>query len=224
VLFNADTNAPPFSIDSINYAPGVINDTVLLGAVEQWQIGNTSQVAHPFHIHDISFYVTSYRHNGQLLPVPSFLRGPKDVIFVENGDTVEYITQFNDFYTPADPDSSYMYHCHILSHEDGGMMHQFVVVKPTTGGSGVPVSFNDAEFSAWNLYPNPSSGAVHVSAECPTASTLRVFNILGERVAELPIPPVDNSTPLTLPKLDKGVWTVQWNRTDGVFTKRVVIQ
>ncbi len=32
----------------------------------------------------------------------------------------------------ADPDTPYMFHCHLLSHEDHGMMGQFVVVKPGT--------------------------------------------------------------------------------------------
>ena len=41
------------------------------------------------------------------------------------GSTVRVIAEFADF---ADPDHPYMYHCHILEHEDAGMMGQFVVV------------------------------------------------------------------------------------------------
>jgi FtsP/CotA-like multicopper oxidase with cupredoxin domain len=40
------------------------------------------------------------------------------------GSTVRFITKFEDF---ADEDFPYMYHCHILPHEDGGMMGQFIV-------------------------------------------------------------------------------------------------
>ncbi|HEY0520892.1 MAG TPA: multicopper oxidase domain-containing protein [Ilumatobacteraceae bacterium] len=41
------------------------------------------------------------------------------------GETVRLIIRFTDF---ADPMTPYMYHCHLLNHEDNGMMGQFVVV------------------------------------------------------------------------------------------------
>ncbi len=219
--YNSDPNAAPFSIDNTNFNPNVINDTVILGAVEDWQIINVSGVAHPFHIHDVSFIVTAINGRSGDSVIPAYLRGPKDVIFVQDDQTIDYITQFNDFYTAADPDSCYMYHCHILDHEDGGMMHQFVVVKPT---SGVPVKFSNTDFVPWDVYPNPSAGGLHISGECDQASTIRIFNLLGMKSAEIPIAPLHGATPLTIPKLAKGLWTVQWSRPDGVFTKRVVIQ
>ena len=40
-------------------------------------------------------------------------------------ETVRIIAHFSDF---TDPDNPYMFHCHILEHEDAGMMGQFVVV------------------------------------------------------------------------------------------------
>ena len=40
-------------------------------------------------------------------------------------ETVKLIAQFSEY---SDPDIPYMYHCHILEHEDAGMMGQFVVV------------------------------------------------------------------------------------------------
>jgi len=39
------------------------------------------------------------------------------------------------FDTHIDPDTPYMYHCHLLRHEDNGMMNQIVVVEPGTEGS-----------------------------------------------------------------------------------------
>jgi len=44
---------------------------------------------------------------------------------VKPGETVRFIASFTNF---ADPDMPYMYHCHILEHEDNAMMGQFVVV------------------------------------------------------------------------------------------------
>jgi blue copper oxidase len=56
-------------------------------------------------------------------------RGLKDTVLVDSGSTVRVITEFADF---ADLKNPYMYHCHMLEHEDAGMMGQFVVVCHNT--------------------------------------------------------------------------------------------
>lgn len=98
-----------------------IDEKVPLGAVEIWEIRNASPLAHPFHIHNIMFRVLD-RDGAPPLPQE---RGLKDTVLVDPGSSVRVITQFTDF---ADPVHPYMYHCHILEHEDAGMMGQFVVV------------------------------------------------------------------------------------------------
>ena len=76
---------------------------------------------HPFHIHDVQFLILT--RNGSAPPKNE--RGWKDVVLVNASETVRIIAQFSEY---ADPDIPYMYHCHILEHEDAGMMGQFVVV------------------------------------------------------------------------------------------------
>jgi FtsP/CotA-like multicopper oxidase with cupredoxin domain len=98
-----------------------IDETVKLDDVEIWEVTNSSEMSHPFHIHDIQFLILT--KNGS--QPPNNERGWKDVVLVKPGETVRIIAQFSDF---ADPDTPFMYHCHILEHEDGGMMGQFVVV------------------------------------------------------------------------------------------------
>ena len=98
-----------------------IDERVRLGATEIWAIRNASPLAHPFHIHDIQFRVLD--RNGR--PAGAHEQGLKDTVLVDPGETVRVITQFTDY---ADPVRPYMYHCHILEHEDAGMMGQFVVV------------------------------------------------------------------------------------------------
>jgi FtsP/CotA-like multicopper oxidase with cupredoxin domain len=71
---------------------------------------------------------------------PWALRGWKDTVYVPPDTTVRVLTRFEDH---ADPDHPYMFHCHVLQHEDDGMMGQFVVVvpgapRPTTLGAGTP--------------------------------------------------------------------------------------
>ena len=51
--------------------------------------------------------------------------GWKDTVLVMPRETVRIITHFSDY---TDPDNPYMFHCHILEHEDAGMMGQFLVV------------------------------------------------------------------------------------------------
>ncbi|MBS0240601.1 MAG: multicopper oxidase domain-containing protein [Proteobacteria bacterium] len=98
-----------------------IDERVPLGATEIWTIRNATPLAHPFHIHDIQFRVLD--RNGA--PAPAHEQGLKDTVLVDPGETVRVITQFTDF---ADAEHPYMYHCHILEHEDAGMMGQFVVI------------------------------------------------------------------------------------------------
>ena len=77
------------------------------------------------HVHGDSFQVLS--RNGSFENVPVNERGWKDSVIVKPGETVQIIKKFEDF---ADPDNAFMFHCHILDHEDGGMMLQWIVVEP----------------------------------------------------------------------------------------------
>jgi len=98
-----------------------IDETVRLGDTEIWEISNKARMAHPFHMHDVQFQILD--RNGQ---APSAGEaGWKDTVLVLPNETVRVISHFKDF---ADANTPYMYHCHILEHEDAGMMGQFVVI------------------------------------------------------------------------------------------------
>jgi FtsP/CotA-like multicopper oxidase with cupredoxin domain len=98
-----------------------IDVRVPLGSIEVWEIENATPIAHPFHIHDVQFRVL-YRDGEPPLPHE---QGLKDTVLIDPGSVVRVIAEFADF---ADPKHPYMYHCHILEHEDVGMMGQFLVV------------------------------------------------------------------------------------------------
>lgn len=97
-----------------------INVRVKRGATEVWQVTNVSLMAHPFHMHGTSFLIRARDGKPPLPPERSW----KDVVLVRGGETVELVARFDH---PADAEHAYMYHCHILEHEDNGMMGQFVV-------------------------------------------------------------------------------------------------
>jgi FtsP/CotA-like multicopper oxidase with cupredoxin domain len=100
-----------------------IDEVVEIGATEIWEVENTSGTPHNFHVHDVRFRVIDYAGE----PPPAHLSGLKDTVYVPPGETVRVATGFEDY---ADPSVPYMFHCHILEHEDRGMMGQFVVVEP----------------------------------------------------------------------------------------------
>jgi FtsP/CotA-like multicopper oxidase with cupredoxin domain len=101
---------------------GRIDTVVTVGTTEIWEVTNRSGNPHNFHIHDVQFRVLSLADD----PTEAPLKGPKDTVFIPPGDTARLVVRFADYTSDTTP---YMYHCHILTHEDAGMMGQFTVVE-----------------------------------------------------------------------------------------------
>ncbi|MGB4589554.1 MAG: multicopper oxidase domain-containing protein [Clostridiaceae bacterium] len=97
-----------------------IDERVKLGETEIWTITNfggmMQGLGHPFHVHGTQFQVLS--RNGQKASTAE--SGFKDTVFVAVGEEVKIKVRFTH-------KGVYMYHCHILEHEDNGMMGQFIV-------------------------------------------------------------------------------------------------
>jgi FtsP/CotA-like multicopper oxidase with cupredoxin domain len=100
---------------------GRVDQVVTAGTTEIWEVSNHSGNPHNFHVHGVQFKVVEYRGG---TPPPT-LAGWKDTVAMPPGRTL--LVHFGGY---ADPASPYMFHCHLLRHEDGGMMGQFVVVRP----------------------------------------------------------------------------------------------
>lgn len=103
-------NGRPFAMDRIDAR-------ARLGQAEVWEV-HAADMAHPFHVHGTSFSVLG--RNGA--PVAFATNGWKDTVLVEG--SVELLVRFAH---AADEAAPYMLHCHILEHEDAGMMGQFTV-------------------------------------------------------------------------------------------------
>jgi bilirubin oxidase len=197
----------PFQFDGESFDMDVINQTVQLGDTEIWEIFNMSMVAHPFHIHDVQFYILD--RNG-IIP-PENEQGRKDVVLIKQMETVRFIAKFEDH---ADDEVPYMYHCHMLQHEDEGLMGQFIVV-----GESIGVDANvtlPIDFSLFPVYPNPFN---------PT-TTIR-FNLVGmQRTASLRIYDISGQLVETLvnEKLNAGEHEIKWNavnQSSGVYFIRL---
>jgi FtsP/CotA-like multicopper oxidase with cupredoxin domain len=102
---------------------GRIDEVVTQGSTEIWEVTNDHGNAHSFHPHLVHFAVLDV--DGA--PPPPEMSGWKDTIYVPPHTTIRIIARFDG---EADPDTPYMYHCHMLAHEDDGMMGQFVLVEP----------------------------------------------------------------------------------------------
>jgi len=111
-----------FFIDGLKFGEGVLPQ-LEMGSVEEWTIVNGGGLNHPFHIHQGNFIVTQV--NGVMIdpklpPNPEFAGrnyvSPMDVAFVPAYGSITL-----RFAVPPFP-GKYVWHCHILEHEDEGMM------------------------------------------------------------------------------------------------------
>jgi FtsP/CotA-like multicopper oxidase with cupredoxin domain len=103
-------NGRPFDMNRVDFE-------VALGSVERWHVRST-MVAHPFHVHGVRFRVVS--EDGA--PPRPENTGWKDTVLVPG--EAEILARFDQ---PASAETPLMFHCHILEHEDAGMMGQFTV-------------------------------------------------------------------------------------------------
>ncbi|MEZ5779143.1 MAG: multicopper oxidase domain-containing protein [Paracoccaceae bacterium] len=110
-----------FTINGAMFDHGRVDFEVPLGVTETWTWINRTPMLHPIHIHDVQFRILS--RNGR--PPAAHEAGLKDTVLIRPQETVALRLSFSDF---ADPVHPYIYHCHILEHEDAGMMGQFTVV------------------------------------------------------------------------------------------------
>lgn len=203
----------PFYFNNLLFDMMRIDYKIPIDNIEIWQLTNLTMVAHPFHIHDVQFYILD--RDGNLPPLTE--RGRKDVVLINPNETVRFITKFEDF---ADSLNPYMYHCHVLMHEDEGMMGQFVVMPLSVGIKDINNKNN-----LLNIYPNPANSIVNIAVEgieLKEIYSVNIFNTLGEIVY------IDNKTEnnhlqINTSKWSKGIYTVQVNCKSQLINKKLII-
>ena len=184
----------------------VINEIIPLNNTEIWSILNDSPIAHPFHIHDVQFFILD--RNGV---APSTEEsGRKDVILIKSQETIRFITKFEDFAAAEVP---YMYHCHMLVHEDAGMMGQFIVVDNSP-----PAGIDDSntvpnQFKLFPVFPNPFNPSTtirfNIGVEGQHATSLLIYDLTGQLIETL-----------LEEKMEPGTHEIQWNAANqpsGVY-------
>ena len=104
-----------FLINGRPYDHHRIDTRVQLGDTEEWELVNTGVMDHPFHVHVNPMQVIS--RNGRAEPIAAW----RDVVLVRAGETVRVRIRFDDFAGRT------VYHCHILDHEEMGMMGTLLI-------------------------------------------------------------------------------------------------
>jgi bilirubin oxidase len=204
-----------FIINGVSMDMNTINVTVPLNNTEIWTVNNNSAIAHPFHIHDIQFLILDINGN----PPPATAQGWKDTYLVPaGGGSMRVITKFEDFADDAVP---YMYHCHMLTHEDGGMMGQFVVVDPNASESDKDLN------NGFVLFPNPSNQVYMTAKLLNTNDKIKayaVINELGQIIQYHKIHPneVNNMYSFPVFELASGKYMLRLFTDKQIYTKAFI--
>lgn len=227
-----------------------ITENPSLNDVEVWEVFNTTEDAHPIHLHLVAFQIvdrqkftavqdaitgalSDIRLIGRTRPPEINERGWKDTAPMFPGEVTRVIARFDRL-------GEYVWHCHILSHEDHEMMRPYVVVPPPPPKPASGVLGEDVQsFSLEQNYPNPfnptttiafalpHSASTHNSADLGGSHvTVRVYNMLGQEVATLidqVLPAGNHTVKLDASNLPSGVYWYRLTSTVVSFTKKMLL-
>lgn len=199
----------PFLINGQSFSMDRIDFSAKMGTTEIWQISNQTAIAHPFHIHGLQFFINDI---GGTAPDRS-RQGRKDVVLVPAMQSVRLIMKFDDF---SDPEIPYMFHCHMLSHEDDGMMGQFLV-------TGLPTGLNTViDDPRIRIYPNPMTDRLTVEASIVDKDpvVIEIRNDLGQLCLQEKI----SGFPATLntSNLKSGIYTISFIYQNRFLVRKVI--
>lgn len=199
----------PFVINGSSFNMDIINEVVPINTVEKWRINNNTGIAHPFHIHEGQFIIDNI--NGAAPdPVDG---GLQDVVYIPSGQYAEVIKTFTDF---ADDMVPYMYHCHMLHHEDDGMMGSFTVVAPDA------ISVHNTHTVA--VYPNPiaSGTELQISSTSPMHK-IELRNTMGAVLNVWNLPSAA-AQQIQLSDIPAGVYSIKVEMEGSTALKLVVVE
>ena len=109
---------PTWLINGRTFDPAYADHRPRLGSTELWRLVNDTSVAHLMHLHHTDWYLLA--RDGK--PPPPHERCLKETFFVDPGEELLIAGRFSDYA------GNYVVHCHMLDHEDHGLMSQFETV------------------------------------------------------------------------------------------------
>ncbi|WP_239022896.1 multicopper oxidase domain-containing protein [Pontibacter mangrovi] len=220
-----------------------ITENPALNSTEVWEIYNLTPDAHPIHLHLVSFRVlnsqaftgTVNEETGALSDVQ--LVGPvkkpepgqegrKDTYPIAPGEVTRLIATF-------EREGLYVWHCHILSHEDHDMMRPYYVGNMPKGMLAnleelVEDLLKEGE-KIFVVYPNPSSGTatLRVKIDEPmTAVALRLLDLNGNLVLDMlsqQLEKGEHQLEINGNSLPKGIYVCEVSVNNRVYRERLIL-
>ena len=216
-----------------------ITEKPYLNDIEEWQIINLTPDAHPIHLHLVNYQIVSRQKFNTARYIPGKpltldLQGqPKPPTPDESGwkDTaVMYPGEVTRIRAKFDLKGLYVWHCHILSHEDFDMMRPFEVIdKP------VPILAQDSNgtFDA-TIAPNPFSNKTVVNMEAGISGNYRaeIYDILGQHISTIADAYYEkgsydlswNGTGMRNNKVGNGIYFLRIQGVDGNRTYKILLE
>lgn len=226
-------NGQPWTIDGTGMKMDTLNDTVCVNTCETWKIKNETDIAHPFHIHKVQFQITQYVDNSSGTPqtynypnLPSEMMGFKDVMIVRKQSEFQFQARFDQFgASGVDHTNGYMYHCHILTHEDHSMMHQFTVVdEATCTDLGLSVRDRKVANGGFALYPNPTESFINLRGEAEREGTIQFVDLTGRVIKEVQVAPFSGTQTFDTSDLPRGLIVVDFIYDDQRFSRKILLE
>ncbi len=184
---NGNAGTPGFTFDGIAYSPTTNNFNIPLNAIEKWNITGGTIFGHSIHIHDIKFKIVGRSvtqggaNTNQIFNTiggvatligsaasAGYESGWKDTVYVPRGESVSVIAKYDDFASPANPS---MLRCHMLNHEDGGLMGQFLVTSAATETLAVASVTRTGGSNVINFRFNATNGTSYLVQYSPDMTT-----------------------------------------------------
>jgi spore coat protein A len=167
------TGIPLGWMDQITENPGV-------GDIEEWIIHNFTMDAHPIHIHQVMFKVLGRGEDGNQ-PPEAWETGWKDTVIAYPDEKTRVKAKY-------DLPGFYVWHCHIVEHEDNEMMRPYHVGPiPQIGIASTVEKSLPKEYVLNQNYPNPFNASTKITFRIsqPEAVEIKIFDIKGREVCSL---------------------------------------
>jgi hypothetical protein len=184
-----------WTLDGKMFDPKRVVLKVPRGSTQLWELRNPTKVTHFIHIHEEQW--RTVQRDGKA--PPAWERGLEDTWRLDPGERVRVVARFTDYL------GVFMIHCHMLDHEDDGLMAQFAVVNPKTGAlpagyryqpAGGPAARARAVASTRTAAPAPVASTAPAPVLTPT-TTSAVMTLMAAATG-------DDSGWLCAPSTDDG--------------------
>ena len=212
-----------------------ITENPMLNDIEQWDVYNLTEDAHPVHLHLVAFQiidrqrikatfdeytglVSDVKMLGQPMPPQPNEKGWKDTAVMLPGEVTRIRAKF-------DKEGLYVWHCHILSHEDHEMMRPYYV---GTIPSQLRASTQDKTFDLLQNIPNPFEDITTIYFQLPADGIVNItlFDMAGRQLKSLLNTYQEkglHSVELINDNLPAGIYYYRITAGDKSLTKKLMI-